>query len=404
MLSDVRVLELSAPSTMLAGQILGDLGADVVTLEPPAGAKGRRLPPYVDALPGLENSLTWHALNRNKRGITLDVAGPDGRAILGDLIQRFDVVIEWVDGASCLEGLARPEGLIVCEITAFSRTGPKACYLATDAVLTAAGGAAAMAGDPDRAPGFFPVPQPMIEAGAEAAVAALAALSARDRLGAGQTVEVQARIAAAFASMGRLVAGRSGDRAFHRAPPRAVGRMPIVPGIYACADGWVAITVAFGASFVAMTQRIAGWLVEEGALRPEVAKANLLEVAQAAGRSQGDPEAIEQLLAALTGTCRRKSKAEIVELSKRHRFMAAPAMDMRDIAGFEHYRQRGLFAHQNVGDRVIDAPARFAQFADYQIEVRRPAPRLSQHTTEVLGEFAGLSGLELQALFAQGVI
>jgi benzylsuccinate CoA-transferase BbsE subunit len=404
MLSDVRVLEFSAPSTMLGGQILGDLGADVVTVEPPGGAKGRRLPPYIGGLPGLENSLTWHALNRNKRAITLDITGPDGRAILGDLIQRFDVVIEWVDGGSCLEGLAHPERLIVCEIAPFSRTGPKACYLATDAVLTAAGGAAAMAGDADRPPGFFPVPQPMMEAGAEAAVAALAALSTRDRLGGGQTVEVQARIAAAFASMGRLVAGRSGDHAFHRAPPRAVGRMPVVPGIYACADGWVTITVAFGASFVAMTQRIASWLVEEGALQPEFAQANLLDVAQAAARSQADPEPIEQLLAALAETCRRKSKTEIVEISKRHRFMAAPAMDMADIAGFEHYRQRGLFARQQVGEGVVDAPARFAQFADYQIEVRRPAPRLSQHTAEVLGEFAGLNGLELQALFAQGVI
>ncbi|HWE99340.1 MAG TPA: CoA transferase [Caulobacteraceae bacterium] len=404
MLADVRVLELSAPSTMLAGQILGDLGADVVTVEPPAGAKGRRLPPFVDALPGLENSLTWHALNRNKRGVTLDVAGPDGRAILGDLIQQFDIVIEWVDGRSCLEGLARPEGLIVCEIAAFSRTGPKACYLATDAVLTAAGGAAAMAGDPDRPPGFFPVPQPMMEAGAEAAVAALAALSARDRLGGGQTVEVQARIAAAFASMGRLLVGRSGDRALQRAPAQAVGRMPVVPGTYACADGWVTITVAFGPSFVAMTQRIASWLAEEGALRPELAQVNLMEVARAAARGDGDPEPIERLVCGLVETCKAKSKAEVVEISKRHRFMAAPAMDMGDIAGFEHYRQRGLFVHQKVGDRVIDAPARFAQFANYQIEVRRPAPRLSQHTTEVLSEFAGLNGLELQALFERGVI
>jgi crotonobetainyl-CoA:carnitine CoA-transferase CaiB-like acyl-CoA transferase len=405
MLSDVRVLELSAPSTMLAGQVLGDLAADVVTVEPPGGARGRRLPPFIDGPLNSESSLTWHALNRNKRAITLDVASPDGRAILGDLLPHFDVVIEWVDDGSRLEGLARPERLIACEISAFSRNGPKARYLATDLVLSAAGGAAAMAGDPDRPPAFFPVPQSMMEAGAEAAVAALAALSARDRLGKGQTIEVQARSAAAFASMGRLVAGRSGDPTpFRRAAPRTTGRMPIVPGIYACADGWVTITVAFGPAFVAMTQRIATWLVEEGALKPEVAQQNLLEVAQNAARSEGDPEPVEQLLAALVETCRRKPKAELVEISKRHRFMAAPAMDMADIAGFEHYRQRGLFAPQAVGEHLVDAPARFAQFSDYQIEVRRPAPRLSEHTAEILTEFAGLDGRELQALFAHGVI
>jgi benzylsuccinate CoA-transferase BbsE subunit len=404
MLSDVRVLELSAPPTMLAGQILGDLGADVVTLEPPGGARGRRLAPFIDGPLGSESSLTWHALNRNKRAITLDVAGPDGRAILVDLLPHFDVVIEWVDGRSHLEGLPRPDGLIACEITAFSRAGPKGRYLATDMVLSAAGGAPAMAGDPDRPPAFFPVPQPMMEAGAEAALAALAGLAARDRLGKGQTVEVEARVAAAFASMGRLVAGRSGGQAFQRAAPRAAGRMPVVPGMYACADGWVTITVAFGPAFVAMTQRIARWLVEEGALKPETAQENLLEVAQKAAQNQGDPEPVEQLLSALIETCRRKSKTELVEIAKRHRFMAAPAMDMADIAAFEHYRSRGLFARQAVGEHVVEAPARFVQFSNYRIEVRRPAPRLSEHTAEILSEFAGLDGRELQALFAHGVI
>jgi crotonobetainyl-CoA:carnitine CoA-transferase CaiB-like acyl-CoA transferase len=84
--------------------------------------------------------------------------------------------------------------------------------------------------------------------------------------------------------------------------------------------------------------------------------------------------------------------------------MAAPAMDMADIAAFEHYRSRGLFAPQAVGEHVVGAPARFVQFSNYQIEVRRPAPRLSEHTAEILSEFAGLDGRELQALFAQGVI
>jgi benzylsuccinate CoA-transferase BbsE subunit len=77
---------------------------------------------------------------------------------------------------------------------------------------------------------------------------------------------------------------------------------------------------------------------------------------------------------------------------------------MADIAGFEHYRERGLFAPQNVGGRTVAAPARFAQFSNYEIAVRRPAPALSEHTVEVLTEFAGLSLIEIQALFAQGVV
>src|SRR5713226_1836608 len=98
MLDDVRVLELSAPETMLAGRILADLGADVVVVEPPAGASGRRLAQFLDDIPGIERSLTWHALNYNKRGVTLDLPSTDGKAMLRDLATKFDVVIEAVGG------------------------------------------------------------------------------------------------------------------------------------------------------------------------------------------------------------------------------------------------------------------------------------------------------------------
>ena len=82
MLDDVRVLEVSAPETMLSGRILADLGADVVVVEPAAGSPGRRLAPFLDDKPGLERSLTWHALNYNKRGITLELSTPDGKALM----------------------------------------------------------------------------------------------------------------------------------------------------------------------------------------------------------------------------------------------------------------------------------------------------------------------------------
>lgn len=404
MLSDVRVLELSAPQTMLAGQILGDLGADVITVEPPAGAAGRRLAPFIEDRPGLERSLTWHALNRNKRGITLDPTTPDGRAILADLVQAADVVIEAVAGETSLYGLPRPERLIVCDISGFSRTGPKAAYRWTDPVLMAAGGAPAMAGPPDRAPLFFPIPQAMFEAGAEAAAAALAGLAARDQYGAGQVVELQGRIATMPADLGRLVTARSGDRTARRVVPPAMGAMPPVPGIYACADGHAVITVALTPAFAAMAQRIAEWLGEEGALEPDAARVDLLAAARAAMAGDGKGEPIVRLIAALTEVCRRKTKAQITAASRAHRFMAAPVMTMADIAGFEHYRSRGLFTAQDVGERTVEAPVRFAQFSNYEIDVRRPAPALSEHTVEVLSELAGLTLVEVQALFAQGIV
>jgi benzylsuccinate CoA-transferase BbsE subunit len=67
MLDEVRVLEISAPETMLAGRMLADLGADVIVVESPAGSSGRRLAPFLDDIPGIERNLTWQSLNRNPR-------------------------------------------------------------------------------------------------------------------------------------------------------------------------------------------------------------------------------------------------------------------------------------------------------------------------------------------------
>jgi benzylsuccinate CoA-transferase BbsE subunit len=86
MLSDLRVLEISAPETMQAGNVLAALGADVVVVEPLDGSAGRRMEPFLDETPGLERSLTWHALNRNKRGITLDLRSADSRELLRGLL------------------------------------------------------------------------------------------------------------------------------------------------------------------------------------------------------------------------------------------------------------------------------------------------------------------------------
>jgi benzylsuccinate CoA-transferase BbsE subunit len=111
MLQDLRLLELSAPETMLAGRILADLGADVVTIEPPAGAAGRRMEPFLDNIPGLERSLTWHAMNRNKRGITLNLNSVDGRALLATLARNFDAIVESTEsgGGAALDRIELPE-------------------------------------------------------------------------------------------------------------------------------------------------------------------------------------------------------------------------------------------------------------------------------------------------------
>jgi benzylsuccinate CoA-transferase BbsE subunit len=404
MLKDVRVLEISAPYTMLAGQILGDLGADVVTLEAPGGAPGRRIGPFIDNIPGLERSLTWHALNRNKRGLTLDIAHHDGKAILADLLQHFDIVIEYNSENCSSLGTLQLGSPVVCRIEPFGKATAKSAYRVTDMILTAAGGAPAMAGNPDRAPLFFPVPQAMFETGAEAAIAALAGLALRDRTGLGQLATVNGQVATMLATLGRLVAGRSGGPlgSRHTSPP--AGLLPTAPEMYECADGWAAITVIFLPGFVAMTQRIAEWLAEEGSLDPAIAQLDFLALGKELKDGSGDPAPILRLYQALTDTCAAKTKSEVIEISRKYRFIAAPAMDMSDISSFQHYEERGLFVKQDIGGKSVEVPARFAQFNNYSIEVSRPAPSLSQHSFELLNSLLGFSECEVQALFSQGII
>ncbi|MGA6970659.1 MAG: CaiB/BaiF CoA-transferase family protein [Candidatus Binatus sp.] len=407
MLDDVRVLEISAPETMLAGRMLADLGADVVVIEPPAGAAGRRIAPFLDDIPGIERSLTWQALNYNKRGVTLDLFSADGKALMQELAAKFDVVIEAADAArqSPLNTIEHSPHLIRCTISPFVRTGSKSQYASTDLTVMAASGAPVMTGDLDRPPFFFPVPQAMMEAGADAAIATLAAILARDGDGLGQRADVSARIAAMMGSFGQAIFPGSGNPE----PKRTASTMTIagvqVPSVYECADGFMLITIAFGPVFGQMTQRLAKWAAEEGRLDQRIAEINWPSFIGDLSAKKTSPSDLQALIDGLKSLALSKTKAELAEASRRLGLLASPVMNMKDVAEYIQYRERGLFAPVCVeAGREIDAPARFAQFSNYSIEIKRPAPRLSEHTAEIFATELGLSKTEIQALFVAGEI
>jgi crotonobetainyl-CoA:carnitine CoA-transferase CaiB-like acyl-CoA transferase len=407
MLDDVRVLEISAPETMLAGRMLADLGADVVVVEPPAGAPGRRLAPFMDEIPGIERSLTWQALNYNKRGITLDLSSPDGKALVRELVTKFDVVIEASGGGttSWPDSIEFPGRAIRCTIAPFSRIGPKSEYASTDFIVMAASGAPAMTGDLDRPPLFFPVPQAMMEAGADAAIAALAGLIARDRDGIGQRAFVSARISAMMASFGQALLAGSGNPESKRSQGAMAVAGVQVPSVYECADGYMLITIGFGPVFGQMTQRLAKWAAEEGHADRRIAEISWPSFIGELAARKASPSDLQALVDGLKSLARSKTKADLAEASRRLGLLASPVMNMKDVAEYVQYRERGLFTQMSVdARREIDAPARFAQFSNYSIEIKRPAPRLSEHSAEILEAELGLAKTEIQALFVAGAI
>jgi crotonobetainyl-CoA:carnitine CoA-transferase CaiB-like acyl-CoA transferase len=408
MLDEVRVLEISAPETMLAGRILADLGADVIVVEPIGGSLGRRLAPFLDDVPGIERSLTWQALNFNKRGITLELSSPDGKALMRDLVTRFDVVIEAVGGgrrSSLLDAIELAPHMIRSTITPFGSSGPKSAYAATDFTLMAASGAPGMTGDLDRPPLFFPVPQAMMEASGDAAIATLAALIARDRDGLGQRAHVSARIAAMMSEFSQVVAPGSGNPETKRTQGAMVVAGVEVPSVYACADGFTLITIAFGPVFGMLTQRLANWAAEEGHMDRRIAEIDWRSFITDLSARKTSPADLQALVDGLKSLVRTKTKAELAEASRKLGLLASPVMNMKDVADYVQYRERGLFTRVSVeAGREIGVPARFAQFSNYSIEVKRPAPKLSEHSAEILETELGLSKAEIQALFVAGGI
>ena len=166
MLSPYRVLDLTNERGLLCGQILGDLGADVIKVEPPGGSPARKLGPFFQDQPDPNRSLYWWSYNRNKRSITLRFRGARGANILLRLAKDAHFLIESDSpgqfaslGLGYADLAAINPALIGVSITPFGQDGPKRVTQDSDLVILAAGGPLVLTGDDDRAPVRVSVPQ-----------------------------------------------------------------------------------------------------------------------------------------------------------------------------------------------------------------------------------------------------
>jgi crotonobetainyl-CoA:carnitine CoA-transferase CaiB-like acyl-CoA transferase len=191
-LSGFRVVDLADEKAELAGRILADLGAEVLRVEPPGGARSRRLPPFKD-----DRSLYFATRNSNKLGMALDLEIAAGRESLLDLLSRVDVLIEaeapgrmadlGLDPADLSE---RFPHLIVLSVSDFGQTGPYRDWVATDATLCAISGMQCKAGTPDREPLLTPGAMVYDIGGIMGAYAAMVAIYQREKTGFGQTIDL----------------------------------------------------------------------------------------------------------------------------------------------------------------------------------------------------------------------
>ncbi|MDA0891717.1 MAG: CoA transferase [Proteobacteria bacterium] len=176
LMAPYRVLDLTHTDGMLCAQILGDLGAEVIQVEPPGGAPGRHIGPFYQGQEDIEHSISWWSYSRGKKSLVLDVEDEADRSTLLQLVATADFLIDAeAPGVMAQRGLAYEDlaeinpALIHISMTPYGMEGPKADWVATDLTLLAAGGPLSLTGDADRPPVRVSLPQAWLHAAAEAA-------------------------------------------------------------------------------------------------------------------------------------------------------------------------------------------------------------------------------------------
>jgi crotonobetainyl-CoA:carnitine CoA-transferase CaiB-like acyl-CoA transferase len=395
MLSPYRVVDLTDEGAMICGQILGDLGADVILVEPSAGAQARRIGPFIDDLPEPDRSLNFWSLNRNKRSVTTDLNTSSGRENLLRLAKTCDFLIEsftpgYLDSLGLgYQSLAEINpALIMISITPFGQHGPKAHWAATDLTVTAASGVLFMTGDEDRPPVHVSIPQAYLNAGAEAAVGALIALRARERDSLGQHIDISAQTAMMMTTAFMLLAPGWND-----SPTERVGggmkQGPLrLRFVFPCKDGHVNVTFLFGTVFGPSSRRLFEWIYEDGfcdaATRDKDWSAFGLHLVN--GKKTIDEfarctECLERFTLSHT-------KAELTEGATRRKILLVAVSNVGDLLRSEQLKAREFWRkidHPELG-REVTYPGPFAKLSQTPIQYRRRAPLLGEHTEEVLSE------------------
>ena len=397
MLSPYRVLDLTNERGLLCGQMLADLGADVIAIEPPAGNSARRLGPFASDEVDPERSLYWWAYARNKRSVTLDITTDEGRDGLLRLAQGAHFLIESEQPGRMAElGLGYDQltevnpALVYVSISAFGQDGPKAGYAESDLIIEAAGGNLVLQGDEDRPPVRLSVPQAYLHAGAEAAGAALIAHHERQRSGRGQHVDVSAQQAVNQATFGTsLAVPFDTDERL----TRVAGGLNLGPAVlrlvYPAKDGFVAITLLFGTAVGPFTNRLMQYVYEEGACDEEMRDEDW--VAFAALFVSDESAAVEKharLEQVVEQFILTKTKAELLQAALEHRLLIAPITTIADVAQSDQFSSRKYWQEIDspLLGKKVRYPGPFAKLSATPITYRRRAPTVGEHTDEVLSE------------------
>jgi len=403
-LDGLRVLDLSRVlAGPWAGQILGDLGAEVIKVERPGRGDDTRAwgPPYLNDAQGAPTSESAYYLsaNRNKQSVTIDITRPEGQRLVKELVAESDVLLEnFKVGGLKRYGLdydslaAINPRLIYCSITGFGQDGPYAERPGYDFLIQGMGGLMSITGQPDGEPGGGPVKAGValtdITTGLYAAIAVLAAVNHRHQSGEGQHIDMallDVQVATlANQAMNFLTSGTAPGRMGNAHPN-------IVPyQTFPAADGDIILTIGNDGQFARFCE-VAG--------RPEWAtdERYATNAARVANR--------DTLIPALRQTTVMKTTAEWLRLLEDAGVPGGPVNTIEQVFEDPQVRHRGLridLSHPLTKSvPLVGSPLRLSASP---VRYQTPPPLLGQHTGEVLSQVLGLDPAAIEQLQRDGVI
>jgi len=377
-LAGIRVIELARIlAGPWAGQMLADLGAEVIKVEAPEGDDTRRWgPPFIDrklADGSAERSAAYfHSCNRGKKSVTCDFRTPEGQDIVRRLVADADVVIEnfkvgglakyGLDWASLQKVNPR---LVYCSITGFGQTGPYAHRAGYDFIIQGMAGLMSVTGEADGQPQKVGVAVTDVFTGIYAANAILAALVQRGRTGQGQQIDMAlmdvATAVMANQAMNYLATGKAPKKMGNAHPNLA----PYA--VFDCADGWVILATGNDGQY----QRLCGLLgLSDLATVPEF----LTNADRVSNR--------EAMTARLTAATKTWKMADLLAACETAGVPAGPINDMAQVFADPQVVARGM---QIAPGGVPGVRSPFT-FSGASLALDRPSPGLGEHQDEVLGK------------------
>ncbi len=397
-LSGFRVIECGEMvSAAYASKLMADMGAEVIKIESPHGGDAaRQRGPFPGGKLHAEKSGLYLFLNTNKRGITLDLEQPQGQEVLQRLVEDADLLIHNVHpkhmptvGLDYDRLAAMNPSLVMTSITPFGLRGPHTEYEASDLTLWNAGGLCFLNGG---GPGTDHLPplkafgqQSGFTAGVHAAVASLGALFARLRGGLGQHVEFSVQeCLMGISEFGTMMAAYAGVAVTR------LGHKPIQPlDLLECKDGWIFICCVEEHHWHSFVDLMGN---------PEWAAVPIFEDRLKRGESW---DALKLLIQDWVKDC---TVQDLYLKAQARRIPFAPVSTMGYLLNSEHLNARGFFVrldHPEAGSLPYPGAPHICSETPW--ELRRPAPCLGQHNTEVYTEL-GMTDQDLAALQRAGAV